>query len=63
MKLIINYNSVGKPVSYGTVSSYVKDLAVVAETYREPMEVTVGSTMVIEEVRALIFEGYCLMKR
>jgi hypothetical protein len=57
MKLIINYDPLGKAVSDGKVYSYVKNLAVIAETCEKPMKITVGSSMVIEEIRALIFEG------
>lgn len=58
MKLIINYDPIdGETVPDGKVFSYVKELAVIAETRAVPMEVTIGSFMVIEEVRALIFEG------
>lgn len=57
MKLIINYDPLGEAVSDGKVYSYVKKLAVAADMCKEPVEVTVGSFMVIEEIRALIFEG------
>lgn len=58
MKLIINYDPInGEAVPDRKVYSYVKELFVVAEARSEPMQVTIGSCIIIEEVRALISEG------
>jgi predicted ATPase len=58
MRLIINYDPVnGEAVPDGKIFSYVKDLVVIAEARIVPMEVTVGSSTIIEEIRALILEG------
>jgi predicted ATPase len=57
MNLTINYDPVnGEVEPDGKVFSYVKHLAVVAEA-RQALEVTVGSLLIIDEIRALILEG------
>ena len=57
MKLTINYDPInGEVEPDGKIASYVKHLACIAEV-RSSLEITVGSALIIDEIRALIIEG------
>ena len=57
MKLIVVYDPIyGETVPDEKISSYVKDRIVIAEKYSPTLEIIVGSSLIIEEIRALIAE-------
>jgi len=58
MKLIVNYDPInGEVVADGKVASYVRDMIATAKVFLKSIEYSVGTSLIVEEIRALIHEG------